>query len=125
MFVAFWSRGLLMPNPIDPGNDEVLGYKLFLFSKTLHVTAYAVFAVLSGWLQVPWRLRWLLIAFMSAHAIGTEYFQNFVPTRHASWRDVGLDLLGMTLGILISWKWWWIAFTGSQPRQTEFEPASV
>lgn len=79
---------------------------LWWFSKSLHVISYALLAILSGWLRVPWRSRWLLLVFISAHGFGTELLQNFVVSRHASLRDVALDHLGAVLGLGVSWKWW-------------------
>jgi VanZ family protein len=83
----------------------VLEYS-FSISKTLHVSAYALFAVLSAALPVSARRRWLLIVVMSAHAFLTEFGQVFVEDRHPSLRDVGIDHLGMLLGMALSWKWW-------------------
>lgn len=105
-YVTAWTRSLLVENPVGVVNDPDLAYKLFLFSKTVHVTAYALFAALSGWLHVPGRSRWLLLAFMSLHAFLTEYGQRYFTTRHPSLRDVGLDHAGIVLGVLLTWNWW-------------------
>ena len=75
-------------------------------AKSLHVAAYGCFAILSGWLGVPRRGRWLLLVLMSLHAFGTELLQNLVPRRHGCMEDVGFDHLGLYLGLLLSWKWW-------------------
>lgn len=106
LYVLAWSRGLLMEQPIDPGDNERLRLGLFLFSKSVHVGAYAVLAVLSGLLDVPRPYRWLLLVFMCAHAVGTEYGQQFFKTRHPSLYDVGLDHLGILIGVALTWKWW-------------------
>lgn len=123
VYVLTWTWALLLPNPNDwacwllghPGDQMgdppfrlqlLLFVESFFFSKGLHVSAYAVFAILSMWLRVPWRYRWLLVVFMSCHAMGTEFFQNFEPSRHPSWRDVGLDHLGIILGMGATWKGW-------------------
>lgn len=106
VYVLAWSRGLLMEQPIDPGDNERLRQGLFLFAKTVHVGSYALFAMLSAWLDVRRPYRWLLLVFMSAHAMGTEYGQQFFATRHPSWRDVGLDHLGIVIGVILTWKWW-------------------
>jgi VanZ family protein len=105
-YALAWTRALLVENPVDPGHDAVLEYQLFLFSKAVHISAYAVFAALSGWLRVRFRYRWLLLVFLSLHAFATEYGQQFFRTRHPSLRDAGLDHLGMLLGVLLTWKWW-------------------
>jgi hypothetical protein len=117
-FVISWTAALLMPAPEQVAKallvpffmsrDEFkgMGQPLMVFSKSVHVAAYALFAILSGWLHVPWRSRWLLLVFLSLHGFGTEFFQNFVVSRHPSLRDVGLDHLGLALGLALSWKWW-------------------
>jgi VanZ family protein len=120
-FVALWTQALLTPNPgqhllatlrflhlLEENPVEMQRFRehAFYFAKACHIGAYLVLAVLSGWLKVPGRYRWLLLVFMSLHAMGTEYGQNFVEGRHASWRDVGLDHAGFLAGIALSWKWW-------------------
>jgi VanZ family protein len=109
VYLGLWSVALLVPIPagISEGlNVEVGDVDLrFLVAKTLHVTAYAGLAMLSGWLRVPCRYRWLLMLLMAAHAAGTEFIQQFVE-RGSSVRDVVLDLIGVTLGCLLTWKWW-------------------
>lgn len=106
LYVLVLSRALLMELPIAPPQDKRRQEELFLFSKTVHVVAYAGFAILSGNLRLPRPYRWGLILIMSLHAMGTEYGQTFLKTRHPSWRDVGLDHIGMLIGLAISWKWW-------------------
>jgi len=62
--------------------------------------------VLTGLLKVPLSRRWLLVCFLSLHALGTEFFQQFVPERYPSWTDVGWDHIGIVLGLIVSWGWW-------------------
>jgi VanZ family protein len=115
IYTVAWSMALLVPNPVylvlshGPGGkkiDPALEWGLFLFAKTLHVMAYALAAVLTGWLRAPGRWRWVLLAFWSLHACGTEFGQLFVPTRTGSLRDVGLDHLGLLIGVALTWRWW-------------------
>jgi VanZ family protein len=101
-----WARSWLLSESDGPEAREHLDEQLFLFSKALHVSAYAVLAILSGRLRVSWPYRILLLLFMSTHAFGTEWLQNFIHERHPSLRDVGLDHLGMACGILLSRKCW-------------------
>ncbi len=107
LYVGAWSAALLRPEPAYVAaallpSDDVRTYIL----KTVHVLAYLILTVLTGLLQMPRPWRWLLLLFLSAHGLGTEYLQQFVPPRQASWRDVGLDHVGICLGFLLSWKWW-------------------
>ena len=78
----------------------------FTLAKTLHMSAYAFFAALSGWLRVRPDRRWLLLLVLSAHAGGTELIQSFVPSRVGSWHDVTLNHTGLYVGVLLSWRWW-------------------
>jgi hypothetical protein len=64
-----------------------------------HVGGYALLTVLWAWaLQglVDRPLVWAL-AISLAYSITDEYHQSFVPTRHGSPIDVGVDAIGMTL----------------------------
>jgi hypothetical protein len=126
VYVAAWTWALLVPNPghlvrlllglpesaemgdvpPDLRGQMLLVLQSFYFSKGLHVTGYAVLTVLSAWLGVSGRWRWLLLAFLSAHALGTELLQNLEPSRHPSLRDVGLDHVGIALGLVLTWKSW-------------------
>ena len=104
--VTVWTVALLTPEPVRISR-EVLPHQLtFPAAKTLHVAAYAFLAILSGWLHVRGDKRWLLIAFLSLHGAATEFFQTFVEERSGSWRDVGLDHVGIMVGLALSWKWW-------------------
>lgn len=111
-FLLLWSAALLFPDPFDPFQRYVLGGQelsedtSFLMAKSLHITAYAFAAILTGWLRAPGIWRWVLLAFWSFHAAATEVGQLFVPGRHGSLRDVGLDHLGLLIGLAISWRWW-------------------
>jgi hypothetical protein len=78
-------------------------------AKTLHVGAYAFLTVMAAWLRVPVRYRFLLIFFLMAHATVTEVLQQVlveIVGRTGSLWDVALDQLGITLGLLLAWRWW-------------------
>jgi VanZ family protein len=124
VFVVLWTWALLLPNPDEvaralifpatvaveeshPVREELLEILLsFVFSKALHVAGYAALTALSGWLGATWRARWILVAFMSVHAMGTEFLQGYSPGRHPAWRDVGLDHLGIVMGLALTWRSW-------------------
>jgi VanZ family protein len=105
-YAVAWSLALLTPQPVAVCDAVFAPDTGHLASKTLHISSYAVFTILSAWLRarLPW--RWLLLAFLSLHGFLTEYLQHFVPTRTPSWGDVGLDHLGILIGLLVAWKWW-------------------
>lgn len=106
LYVALWSLALLTPYPADVNQAVLPATWREPAAKALHVGAYALLAILSAWLRVPWRQRWLLLAFLSFHAAGTEFGQLFVPRRHASLRDVGFDHIGIVWGVIVTFGWW-------------------
>ena len=106
VYAVAWTVALLTPEPVQVA-DAVFGeHRAFLAAKVLHVGAYALFTILSSRLHERRPFRWLVPAFLALHALGTEFFQGFVPLRSPAWRDVGLDYLGILLGLLLGWKWW-------------------
>src|SRR5260370_23556306 len=83
-YVAGWSAALLTTKPAQVAAATLAPPAQPYTGKTLHVVAYAMLAVLTGWLQPPRWLGWLLLLFLSLHACGTEYGQQFVPLRGPS-----------------------------------------
>ena len=113
-YAVLWSVALLTTFPIR-ARDAILPQEYaFSSSKILHVAAYAVFALLTAWLDVrpPW--RWVLLVVLFLHADATEFFQQFVG-RTSSVVDIGLDHIGLVLGVALSW-WRWLGVTRSRPR---------
>ena len=104
-FLIAWSAALLSEAPVALARSVLRWDHRVPASKVLHVAAYAAFTVLSGWLRPTGRLRWWLVAFLCCHALGSEVLQGYVPTRTPSWLDVGLNLLGISIGLFICWKW--------------------
>ncbi|MFL5242610.1 MAG: VanZ family protein [Gemmataceae bacterium] len=107
LYLASWSLALLTPRPIEVAQAVLPPETSFYYGKSLHVCAYAGLTVLTGWLLVCHRCRWLLLLGVSLHAFATEYLQNYVPLRTGSWRDVGLDHIGIVLGFALTRTWWW------------------
>lgn len=104
-FTALWTAALLTQLPLfarDAVVSEDIGFSL---GKLLHVAAYAVFTSLTALLPLPLRWRWALLGFLSFHAMATEYLQQFVE-RSGSWLDVGLDHVGIVVGVVVMWKRW-------------------
>jgi VanZ family protein len=104
--VSAWTLALLTPQPVQVAQEVLPPPSEFPTAKILHVCMYAFLTILSAWLGVRGPRRWLLVVFLSLHGCLTEYFQTFVPLRTGSWIDVGIDHLGILLGLLLSWKWW-------------------
>jgi VanZ family protein len=104
--VAAWTLVLLTTKPVHVMHEVLPERASFPVAKTGHVLAYAFLTALSGWLGVRGGRRWLLLVFLSLHGMATEYLQTFVPERTGSWTDVGIDHIGIVLGLALSWKWW-------------------
>lgn len=105
-FATAWTAALLSPQPVELAKRILPEDSLFSSFKTAHITCYAMMAVLGGWLGVPPAGRWLLLFFLSSHAFGTEFLQQFVPGRTASFFDVFIDHVGLLIGLVLSRKWW-------------------
>src|SRR5262249_22083584 len=78
VFVIVWTALLLQPAETVHGlapHEVVLTYKVII-SKMIHVLAYGLFCILSGWLGVAARYRLLLLFFMMTHAALTEWIQE-------------------------------------------------
>ncbi len=105
-FLVVWTTALLTTEPVHVARAVLGPSFIFPTAKLLHVAAYSLFAILSGWLFLPGRWRWILLIFMSFHAAGTEFFQQFIPERGPSIRDVGIDHFGIAIGLIISCNWW-------------------
>ncbi len=109
-YTLLWTAALLVPVPDRPPGipEDVWSYQIkVLFAKSLHVAAYAVFTMLSGWLGLSVRGRWLMVGFLIGHAASTEFLQWLLPTgRTGCVRDVLLDVLGISIGLVLSRKLW-------------------
>jgi VanZ family protein len=124
-YAVAWTTALLVPLPeMPPATGLHQPLPRFLFAKTVHVSAYALFTILSAWLRTSH--RWLLLAFLVAHAAGTEILQAILPTgRTGCIEDVGIDLIGITIGVMLSWRWWRAPATSPQDAAVPCPPASA
>jgi VanZ family protein len=109
--IIAWTVALEAPVPIpeSPGSGSSVLTARMLFSKSLHVAAYAFLTVLSAWPRLPTRYRWLMMFFLMAHATATEVLQVALHEwcgRGGSLWDVALDQIGILIGFVIGWKWW-------------------
>jgi VanZ family protein len=106
LVLTLWTLALLTPQPVQVADALLPEDTVFPTSKLLHVTAYAVLALLTAVLPLRGQTRWWLLGLLALHAAGTEYLQQFVPPRTGSLRDVGLDHVGIALGVACTWKYW-------------------
>jgi VanZ family protein len=123
-FLALLTYGLLLPDPggtlrrlfaMDSSgspSEQPVQWSLFrlvespVFYDVIHVMGYGLLTVLTGWLHAPTPWKWVLLAFLCLHALVFEYVQGFQPLRHSTWSDVGYDHLGIALGFIFTWRWW-------------------
>ncbi|MFL5338851.1 MAG: VanZ family protein [Gemmataceae bacterium] len=105
LFIA-WTVALLRPIPQQVVHAVGGAQPSFWIAKTLHVSVYAGLSVLIAWLPFPRRWRLVLLAVLYLHGGATEFFQQWVPGRTASWWDVARDSLGTTIGVLLCCRRW-------------------
>jgi VanZ family protein len=82
-----------LASPLEPFYD-------FILRKFAHMAEYAFLtALLYKALKIhlaQQRQIWLITAFIAVlYACSDEWHQAFVPGREGSWRDVGIDTLGI------------------------------
>jgi VanZ family protein len=105
-YTSAWTAALVTPQPVHIRDAIMSEAPAEYTSKVLHVCAYLGFTVLSGCLRIGLPYRWFMLLFLSAHAIGTEYLQQFIPERTPALGDIALDHLGIALGFVVSWRLW-------------------
>ena len=103
--VGLWTLALLTTYPVEVGDAVTPPSLQFPLAKFLHISVYAFLTVSLSWLPLR-RWRWLLLAFLSLHAAGTEFLQQFVPGRHGMATDVLIDHIGLLFGVALTWKRW-------------------
>ncbi len=107
IYVGLLSLALLTPHPTAVAESLIESQEeRFLVGKALHAAMFTGLALLSGWLGLRGRYRWLLAYFLSLYAFGTEFLQQFVPTRTGNLQDVAINHLGLMIGILLCWRCW-------------------
>ena len=109
--VIVWTVGLELrvPHPGDTPTGEFIYTNRYAFGKCLHIAVYGALTVLSAWVPIAGRSRWLMMIFLMAHAWGTEMLQEALNPwchRDGSLGDVGIDYIGIAIGLAASWKWW-------------------
>lgn len=91
---------------------ENLEFLNHLVRKSAHVTEYMIlslllFRALRGGEEIRWKPAWFWICIVSiaVYAALDEFHQSFVPSRGASFKDVGFDTVGGLVGL--GFAWWW------------------
>jgi len=104
--LALWTFGLVTPFAVQASEGVLTAEEHFTVSKALHVGVYAGLTLLTAWLPASPRLRPWLLALLVAHGPLTEWVQCYVPMRFGSVNDVAIDTVGVALGVILSWRWW-------------------
>jgi VanZ family protein len=104
--LTLWTVALVTPQPVELGKQILPSGADFPVGKTLHVVAYALLTAALAWLPARPRWRAVLVLGLFLHAGLTEYVQTFVEGRSGSLSDVGLDSLGIMLGLALGWRRW-------------------
>lgn len=105
---ALWTVSLLVPIILpDMGPvDELRELIQFYVAKTAHVLMYALWTIYTGWLRPSPRVRTGLLFVIMAHAVGSEWAQEFTGYRTGSLRDAALDQFGVLIGLVVARRWW-------------------
>jgi VanZ family protein len=87
----------------------------FSVKKGGHMTGYALLAVSLMLRQQRTTPRTFLITLgvCLIYALSDEYHQSFVPGRNSTLLDVGIDMIGASVGVMV----WWLV---RRWRRTEF-----
>jgi VanZ family protein len=107
-FTVLWTVLLIIPINEDlPFSDdpETRAQIRIIVAKTIHALAYTGWTILTASLRPSFGGRILLLFFLMAHAVGTEWAQLQVG-RDGCLRDSAIDQAGILLGLLLSWSWW-------------------
>ena len=107
-FTLVWTTLLVLPGSTFTriGLDERPEIRLTV-AKSLHILAYAIFTVLTGWVARSGPLSTVSALLFMAHATATELAQLYlVENRSGTLGDVALDQIGILLGLCVAWRWW-------------------
>jgi VanZ family protein len=74
----------------------------FALSPWAHFVLFTNLAFLLAFRPIAWNTRRISLCLL-ALAIGTEVLQVFAVDRHPRIADVGIDMLGAVLGLLLAW----------------------
>ena len=108
---SLWTAALLTTFPIEVRDAVVPAPYTFSASKVLHVSAYAVFAVLTGWLALgrPW--RWRCWGCCRCTPGGPSSCSN-------SWAHRRRCATWASITSASSWDWYWPGNSGAGPGRS-------
>lgn len=101
-FLVLVTWALLSPQPPKVGAAVLPSSMTFGVSKAIHLGVYFTLAVTIVYLPASLFLRRGVWTLLAIHAGATEYLQQFVEGRSGSIRDVGINLTGLILGMVLA-----------------------
>lgn len=101
--VVLWAGVIFTLSSIPSLKWSFAPFDDFVLRKLAHMGVYAVLTALLFWAFPKHtnrtRQAWLLAALLAGiYALSDEWHQTFVAGRHGSFRDVGIDTLGIAAG---------------------------
>ncbi len=110
VLLALWTWKLLEPSPVPESLKlslaSIWDLLPYVAAKCLHAGGYATLTALA-WVWAPTRRwKWVAVAFMMLHGVGTEIGQTYVPNRTGKVSDVLIDWTGITAGLLAVRRFW-------------------
>jgi VanZ family protein len=105
VMLGIWTFALVTPYPVQVEHEVLPAEAGYPSAKLLHVGAYTFLTAFTALLPLRGFRRWLPVLVISLHGFGTEYWQTFVPLRTGCWADVGIDHVGILLGLLLTLRW--------------------
>ena len=100
--VAAWAALIFGLSSVPDLGTGLGGWDLVL-RKLAHATEYAILAALL--VRALGRPGWAALAGL-AYAISDEIHQSFVEGREGSPLDVGIDTVGVLVGVMLARRWW-------------------
>jgi VanZ family protein len=105
--VLLWMGGIFVLSSIPSLHSPFAPLYDFMLRKLAHIGVYAgltvlLFLALQQHTDSTWRAWLLAVLLAGAYALTDEWHQTTVPGRQGSFRDVGIDMLGIVTGYALS-----------------------
>jgi VanZ family protein len=107
--VVFWMSVIFVLSSIPSLQVPFAHSYDFLLRKLVHIGEYAVLTALFWWafqMYTASRMRAWLLAVLAAvlYGVSDEWHQHFVAGRNGTFRDVGIDVLGIVASYALAYR---------------------